>query len=221
MCGRPWGRRELDTSQQLNSYSNGASRGPGRGAKRPQSPSPWFLRLAPHRAPRECGRQKRRLGHPTDLARPEPIVGQRLRAPEVKFQRPPSLRWLRPEKPKPRQNAASAPARPLCLDSRSPSGTSVEAPAGRHALNRVSGHLHSAGVPPTPAAPCPGGFLRRALPPGTPAASRTLSSRWSPAPTIAPEGCPAACGYCPPHPPATCSVLLRRHVMTALSHSQG
>ena len=57
--------------------------------------------------------------------------------------------------------------------------------------------------------------------PGTPAAARTLSPGWSPAPTIAPEGCPAACGYCPPPPPATCPVLLRRNVTTALAHSQG
>ena len=51
-------------------------------------------------------------GHPSSLAQSEPILGRRRWAPEVKFkQRPPSLHWLQPKKPKPRQDAAPAPTR--------------------------------------------------------------------------------------------------------------
>lgn len=121
-------------------------------------------------------------------------------------QRPPSLHWLQHEKPKPKQNAA-------------PALTSALVPAeasthwdicGCHALNRVPGVcLHSAGVPwargggeagsflwaPPPRTLC---HLQHSLPGVVPSTTPPSSAS-----AITPEGCPGACGYCPP---ATCPV---------------
>ena len=120
----------------------------------------------------------------------------------VKFkQRPPSLHWLQHEKPKPKQNAAPALTSAF---------VSAEASThwdirGCHALNRVPGvRLHSVGVPWARGgggagsflwAPPPRtlGHLQRSLPGVVPSTTPPSS-----APAITPEGCPGACGYCPP-----------------------
>ena len=153
-------------------------------------------------------------GRPSDLAQSEPSWNNGGGLWRSSLSRGlPRFTGFGPRNPNPDKTQPQPPPGPLCLDSLPPSGTSVAAPERGYALNRVSGGLHSAEVTPCPGCPLPRGLPSMGPAPRTPAASHTLSPGWSPVPTIAPEGCPAACGCCPPPPPGhlSCPAQAQRH----------
>ena len=197
MCCRPWGLRESDTAPRLNSCSDG---------RRPRESRVIIpVVLASRPLPRPQGVQPAGTQAGDTPAAwlslsPSWDDGGGLQRSSLSRGLP-HFTGFSPRNPNPDKTQPQPPPGPLCLDSLPPSGTSVAAPEGGHALNRVSGGLHSAEVPPCPSRPLPRGLPSVGAAPQDPGCLLHSLPRVVPSTHHRPEGCPAACGYYRPPPP--------------------